>query len=269
VGGLAGGCHVRHTAYEFGNSPYQSLCKNQNLRTQEVNTEAQHINLVPEPAPSSFRLIFSLGAAGFFSGLLLVSVYIYTLPLIEANKTEALQKAIFKVLPGCQSYATLELIDAQLQEVGPSDSQQNKGTQRTDSPKIFAGFDGSGHLIGFAIPSSEPGFQDVIGAIYGYDATEELIIGFEVLESKETPGLGDKIFKDKDFQTNFTSLSIEPEILAVKKGAKTNPYEVETITGATISSKAIIRMLNNSMNEWKPAISNYMKQNELKMVGQK
>ena len=234
-----------------------------------MSAEAKHINLVPEPEPSSFRLIFTLGVAGFFSGLLLVITYIYTLPLIEANKTEALQKAIFKVLPGCKNYSSLELIDAQLQEVVISDSQQKKGSQSTVSPKIFAGFDASGDLIGFAIPSSEPGFQDIIGAIYGYDATEEVIIGFEVLESKETPGLGDKIFKDKDFQTNFTSLSVEPEILAVKKGARKNPYEVETITGATISSKAIIRMLNNSMNEWKPVISNYMKENELKMMGQK
>lgn len=231
-----------------------------------MTTESEHINLVAEPEPSSFRLIFSLGLAGFFSGLLLVSAYMYTEPLIAANKTEALQKAIFKVLPGCQNYSTLEMIETELKLVIPSDSEQNKGSQSTDSPKIFAGFDASGNLIGFAIPSSEPGFQDIIGAIYGYDATKEVIIGFEVLESKETPGLGDKIFKDEDFQTNFTSLSVEPEILAVKKGERKNSYEVETITGATISSKAIIRMLNNSMNEWKPAISNYMKENDLKMA---
>lgn len=231
-----------------------------------MSTETGHIDLVPEEEPSSFRLIFSLGLAGFFSGLLLVSAYIYTEPLIEANKTEALQKAIFKVLPGCQNYSTLEMIEAELIQILPSDSEQNTNSQNPETPKIFAGFDTAGDLIGFAIPSSEPGFQDIIGAIYGYDAIEELIIGFEVLESKETPGLGDKIFKDEDFQANFTSLSVEPEIIAVKKGERKNPYEVETITGATISSKAIIRMLNNSMQDWKPAISNYIKENDLKMA---
>ena len=64
-------------------------------------------------------------------------------------------------------------------------------------------------MIGFAIPGSEPGFQDIIGALYGYEANGQTIIGFEVLESKETPGLGDKIFKDPDFQTNFTALKVE------------------------------------------------------------
>ena len=146
--------------------------------------EAEHIDLVSEPEPSSFRLIFSLGLAGFFSGLLLVSAYIYTEPLIAANKAEALQKAIFKVLPGCVDYSTLEMINNQLREVITSNPAQGKGAQSTDSPKIFAGFDASGNLIGFAIPSSEPGFQDIIGAIYGYNAIEKVIIGFEVLESK-------------------------------------------------------------------------------------
>jgi len=229
----------------------------------------EHNEVTQEPEPSSFRLIFSLGTAGFFAGLLLVSAFIYTLPLIEANKAEALQRAIFKVLPGCETFITLEMVDNKLIEVsesGPGSGETSKGSE---SSQVFAGYDNSGSLIGFAIPGSEPGFQDIIGAIYGYDAAGEVIIGFEVLESKETPGLGDKIFKDPDFQTNFTRLSVEPEILAVKKGKKKNANEVEAITGATISSKAIVRLLNNGMNEWKQLITAYLQENDVAIAGQK
>ncbi|MFT5765223.1 MAG: electron transport complex protein RnfG, partial [Saprospiraceae bacterium] len=100
---------------------------------------------------------------------------------------------------------------------------------------------------------------------FGYDDTLKVIIGFEVLESKETPGLGDKIFKDADFQTNFTALAVEPEIVPVKKGAKQKPNEVEGITGATISSKAIVRLLNKTMDIWQTTIDDYIKQNNLRV----
>jgi len=228
-----------------------------------MSVTTEHIDIPQEPEPSSFRLISSLGIAGFFSGLLLVSAFIYTRPLIEANKKEALRVAIFKVLPGCDSYSALILIDNKLIKVSDTETDNNKSSEDAEAKQIFAGFDSSGSLIGFAIPASEPGFQDIIGAIYGFEATKQIIIGFEVLESKETPGLGDKIFKDPDFKTNFIALSVEPEIVGVKKNEKTSENEVETITGATISSKAVIRMLNNSMEQWMEPISIFMTETDI------
>lgn len=238
--------------------------ENQNIK-EEIEGE---IEVAAEKEPSSFKLISSLGIAGFFSALVLVSVYIYTLPLIEANKAEALRKAIFEVLPACTSFTTLELRNGKLVEV---DEDSKKGGGKSDTKeikKVFAGFTESNELIGFAIPGSEPGFQDIIGIIYGYEAREQLIIGFQVLESKETPGLGDKIFKDADFQTNFTALAVEGEIVPVKKGQKTGAHQVETITGATISSKAIVRLLNKSMNEWRGPIGDYINDNNLSVAEQ-
>lgn len=228
-----------------------------------MSVTTEHIDIPQEPEPSSFRLISSLGIAGFFSGLLLVSAFIYTRPLIEANKKEALRVAIFKVLPGCDSYSALILIDNKLIKVSDTETDNNKSSEDAEAKQIFAGFDSSGSLIGFAIPASEPGFQDIIGAIYGFEARKQIIIGFEVLESKETPGLGDKIFKDPDFKTNFIALSVEPEIVGVKKNEKTSENEVETITGATISSKAVIRMLNNSMEQWMEPISIFMTETDI------
>jgi electron transport complex protein RnfG len=132
-----------------------------------------------------------------------------------------------------------------------------------DELLVYAGYNDQNELIGFAIPGSEPGFQDVISGIMGYDGANKTIIGFEVLESKETPGLGDKIFKDADFQTNFTSLVVDPEIIPVKNGQKQNSNEVEAITGATISSKAVVRLLNKSMDIWQNTIDAYIIENQM------
>jgi H+/Na+-translocating ferredoxin:NAD+ oxidoreductase subunit G len=220
--------------------------------------------IIEEKEPSSMKLILALGIAGLFSGIILVGTYVYTAPIIKANKEAAMQKAIFKVLPGCTSYTILILKDGKLiEKVAEAD---NKKEVDKDELLIYAGYNENKALIGFAIPGSEPGFQDIIGAIFGYDGARKVIIGFEVLESKETPGLGDKIFKDAEFQTNFTALVVAPEIISVKNGQKQNPNEVEAITGATISSKAVVRLLNKTMAIWQVTIDEYIKENNLNVA---
>ncbi len=210
-------------------------------------------NIPQEKEPSSFRLISALGIAGFLSGVVLVSVYLFTKPIIAKNKAEALKAAIFEVLPGTASYKAFVLSGQQLKEVDAN--------AESDEERIYLGLAEDGSSTGFAIPGGEPGYQDIISAIAGYNPGDDIIIGFKVLDSKETPGLGDKIFKDADFQLNFTQLAVEPEIEAVKKGEKTAPNQVEAITGATISSKAIVRLLNNSMGKWREPINRYMNEN--------
>jgi len=231
------------------------------MSEEQENTTPE---IVEEKEPSSLKLILALGIAGLISGVILVGTFIYTDPLIKANKAAATQRAIFKVLDGCDSFTTLVLENDKLSEkiVDPNKEESNN----KDELVVYAGYNANKELIGFAIPGSEPGFQDIIGTIFGYNGADKTIIGFEVLESKETPGLGDKIFKDVDFQTNFTELAIEPEIVPVKKGEKTNPNEVETIAGATISSKAVVRLLNKTMAIWQKTIDTYIKENNLKVA---
>ncbi len=53
-----------------------------------------------------------------------------------------------------------------------------------------------------------------------------------------------------DFVDEFNSLRIEPEIVAVKKGTKTADNQVDAITGATISAKAVVRIINEAHVSW-------------------
>ncbi len=218
-----------------------------------MNPQSDAIALPAEPEP--WRLVLTLAIAGFFSGLVLATVYLVTLPMIEANKAAALKAAIFKVIPGCHSYKTLNLVGGVLKEQSDAAGSQSGGAKL---PEIFAGFNQSGEYLGMAIPQGEPGFQDVIGALFGFDPHSAKVIGFEVLESKETPGLGDKIMKDKSFTDTFKALLVDPEILAVKPGKKTQENQVETITGATISSKAVVRLLNKGIKKWREPIGKWM-----------
>ena len=74
--------------------------------------------------------------------------------------------------------------------------------------------------------------------------------GVRVVAHRETPGLGDKIYKDEAFVSAFRALSIDPEIVAVKKGTASDRNEIDAITGATISSKAVVRIINEAHTAW-------------------
>jgi len=191
--------------------------------------------------PSALKLILTLGLAGFISGFAIIGIYMVTLPTITAYKAKVLREAIFKVLPGVTQMERLRYTDGRL-EVATA--------ERDDENTIYAGYDKKKVLIGYAIPGEGPGFQDTIRILYGYKPDQQQVVGMEVLESRETPGLGDKIYKDADFQDNFLALQVKPSIVLVKKGAKSAPNEVDAITGATISSKAIVRIINETNERW-------------------
>jgi len=152
-----------------------------------------------------------------------------------------LREAVFKVLPGVSQMQALVYRDGELVAVGAPDK---------DEPVVYGGYDEQGDFVGYAMPAAGPGFQDTIAILYGYKPAEKIVVGMEVLESRETPGLGDKIYKDAVFVAGFSALFVEPEIIAVKKGTKSQPNEIDAITGATISSKAVVRIINEAHAEW-------------------
>jgi electron transport complex protein RnfG len=188
-------------------------------------------------------MLATLGVAGLCSGIALVGIYLLTLPRIERNRAAALEAAIYRVLQGARSRAAFVLREEKLV---PFESEAGRLPKQE---AIYAGYDEAGTLVGFAIPAEGPGFQDTIKLLYGYNSGLRRVVGMEVLESRETPGLGDKIIKDAEFVANFRDLAVEPEIVAVKKG-RTRPNEVDAISGATISSKAVVRIINASNGRW-------------------
>ncbi len=179
-------------------------------------------------AASGPRLTATLGIISVISGVLLALTYEGTLPRIARNEARALEAAVTRVLPGAVRGEPL------------GDSGAGAG--------IYAGYGADGHLVGYAIPASARGYADVIQLLYGYSPERRQIVGMTVLRSNETPGLGDKIAKDPAFQGNFVGLDAsEPgRIATVKSGKKEHPWEIDGISGATVSSKAVGRALKES-----------------------
>ena len=192
-------------------------------------------------APSSLRLVMTLAIAGLVSGIAIIGIYESTLSTITANKARELREAVFKVLPGVSRMQALVYRDGRIVVVPEPDK---------DEPVVYGGYDDQGDFVGYAMPGAGPGFQDTIALLYGYLPRDKKVVGMEILESRETPGLGDKIYKDADFVAEFSALSVEPEIVAVKKGTATLDNHVDAITGATISAKAVVRIINETHVAW-------------------
>ena len=194
------------------------------------------------PKGGSLRMVAVMGSVGLIASAILVTTFQITTPFIEANRRAYLEGAILDVIPGAVRFASFEIQDG---EVKPA----------TEPGGLYAGFDSTGVLMGLAVEGQGQGYQDVIRLLYGYSPDCECIVGMKVLESKETPGLGDKIEKDESFQSNFDALQASTDeertallqsIVLVKQGAKSNPWEIEAITGATVSSRAVTRIIGES-----------------------
>jgi electron transport complex protein RnfG len=197
---------------------------------------------------STFRLMATLTVAGALAGLLIVLVNQHTKPIIDKYKAEQLQKAVYEVLPGIERYGTYYLVDGALSLTLPA------GAKESEYKRVYIGYDANNQLRGVAVSRGESGFQDVVQVIFGFDPTSGKLLGMKVLESKETPGLGDKIFKDRAFVDQFFANPDTP-LVPVKAGAgKGLPGEIDTITGATISSKVVISIINHGLEEWSPVL---------------
>ena len=201
-------------------------------------------------------MLRTLSLVAGMSGFLVVLAYQLTLPLIEENKRIAIERALFKVIPGAVTRRDFDLRGTMLT---PADDGKP-----AEGIRIYAGYDDQDRLAGIAMEAAAQGYQDVIRVLYSYEPACECIRGIEVLKMAETPGIGDKIAKDPDFLQNFVALDarlnpasdgLAHAIVSVKHGSKTEPWQIDAISGATISSKAVARMLNDSAQQVLPTIT--------------
>lgn len=203
---------------------------------------------------TSKSMIATLGFVTALSGFLIVTVYQATKTQIEENKRQRIQQTVLEVVKGATAFKPFVFNEqGELLEAQPG----MKGTN------VYAGYDAQGKLVGIAAEGSAQGYSGSVDTIYAYTPACECITGVKVIKQTETPGLGDKVITDKAFVANFEKLEAKVDaagkalanaIVAVKHGSKKNPWEIDAISGVTISSKAIAKGLNNSAQNVLPKV---------------
>jgi electron transport complex protein RnfG len=181
-------------------------------------------------------MLVVLSIIGVVSGGGLSMVNSWASPLIAANKKADTERAIFLVQTAGKSYEKVTDVKFELYKV----------------------FDDGQQVIGYALPWEGNGFQGKIRMMIGLSEDVSTITSIEVLDQVETPGLGTKI-TEEPFTSQFIDLTVDPDVGWVKGAPPTKANEIQTITGATISSKAIVMIVNDGMAALKASLSGGVK----------
>lgn len=125
-----------------------------------------------------------------------------------------------------------------------------KSDMAVDSVEIYPAFEKNSFVGAAVIGSSEKGFSGLVKLMVGFKESGE-IQSIEVLEQKETPGLGTKM-KDAKYINQYKGKNPSTFNLNVKKDGG----EVDALTGATITSRAFGEATQMAYDE-------FMKNNEV------
>lgn len=167
--------------------------------------------------PAAVLLIICIVAAG-----LLGYVNTITATPIKAQEEMALQESMKAVLPDAAEFG-------EAMEVNENDIT-------TVTPAL----DSEGNEIGYAVAITTKGFSAGLQLMFGVD-TEGTITGLSIVNcSGETPGLGANA-ANEEFYGQFAGMS--GEIKVAKDGG-----EVEALTGATITSRAVANSATQAIN---------------------
>ncbi len=211
----------------------------------------------PQVTPTT-GMVRTLGLVSAICGLIIVGAYQSTYDAVAANKRIATERAVFKVIPAAKSIAEYVALPT-----GGIEARSGAGDVAPGAVKFFAAYDEGGKLAGIAAEGSAKGYADTVRIMFGYSPACQCVVGIGVVAMRETPGIGDKIITDKDFVANFGALdtrlnkelsALANEVKTVKHGTKTNAWQIDAIAGATITSRAVGKAINDSAQALLPRL---------------
>lgn len=146
-------------------------------------------------------------------------VYLFTQPRIELYAKTSFENSLKNVLPAAASFKEVDI----------------RGRTAYEGLK-------DGKTVGWAFKTAPQGYSDKIEMLTGVDIGGR-VRGVKILAHRETPGLGANIVKP-EFLGQFTGKTsadpLEPK------------SDIDAITGATISSRAVSRGVRGSLELLKP-----------------
>ncbi len=210
-----------------------------------------------------YTLAFMTAVAAVFTTAV-SAVHMVTRYRVELNRELAEKRVVLEVLGiRIPESATVEEV-ARLYDEHVS---QTKGRVQTETGTVplLKGLSSDGKTLGYAFEVAGRGFWDTVRGYVAVEPDLKTIRGLAFFEQSETPGLGAEITSER-FQKQFEELTIPQEpgpgghlIRLVRPEAEAGPHEVHGITGATGTSLAVERLLNNTLLAFRQAVRDRQK----------
>lgn len=169
---------------------------------------------------SIFQVAINLIGACLVSGIIIGVVYFITAP-VAVQKNEMLKEQAMKDL----------VKDAETFEAVPNKEQWFEAEK-------------DGKVIAYVLPSESKGYGGPIKMLVAV-TPEGKVIDYNILSSNETPGLGDNASKEP-FKSQFKGKDVK-DLAVVKEPS--NKENIQAMTGATISSKAVTLAVKDAVDE--------------------
>jgi electron transport complex protein RnfG len=192
-----------------------------------------------------FQQSWLLIAASFFFGLLIAVTSAALSPKIEQNKINKRNLLVGTLLQEANLEAKNFVLEAEI-EIESLQGQK-------ESFEVFKAMSETGERVGWSFNAIGPGFADKIELVVVVDKNFDKLIGFDVLASAETPGFGNQI-KFDFFRDQFKGAPAEGLKLETSGDNTKIDAEIIAISGATISSEAVVDIINNAVTQTKKQI---------------
>jgi len=186
-----------------------------------------------------FQQSWLLIVASFCFGLLIAVANAGWQGRILQNEEDKFNNLVVEMIP-----------DANTSEVALENVEVESGKGKTRATSIRKALSADGQCVGWAFTCEGSGFADKIKLVLTVDAGFEKLKGYGVLSSNETPGFGDKI-KDQFYRNQFVDAPTT-ELVLMKLGAPdVKDAEIVAISGATVSSEAVVTIVNTFLGQIK------------------
>lgn len=162
--------------------------------------------------------VFFAGALAYVNGI--------TEPIIEENTRIAEQESLKNVFAHAEKFS----------EPIPAEELKAEGFMVSDKIKKVYEAQNGGELTGYVVEVSSRGYGGEIKMFVGIDKTQS-ITGVVLTSHNETPGLGAKGAEPK-FKDQFIGSIPEKEFFVIKTASSAD-NEIQAISGATITSRAV------------------------------
>jgi len=183
------------------------------------------------------RTVLFMAIATLVSVSAVSTVYLGTRERIQRNENLYRQRAIMRAaglsVPAGDRQAA-ELFSRCAQKVAPAAGA---------TPYYLVRDPDTRRLKAYVLPSQAPGLWGRISAVVGFAPDLKTLTGLEFTYQNETPGLGGKITEPR-FKNQFGG---KRGPFALRGGGKPDRTEVEAVTGATISTRAVLQLLNSAV----------------------
>lgn len=173
-----------------------------------------------ENKDSILKIALNLTVACIISGMIIAVVYFLTADIAKQAQVELNNLALKSLVTEADQYTPIE------GKTGWYTATQN------------------GKLIAYVVPAESKGYGGTIKLLVAV-GPDNKVMKYTFLEAKETPGLGDKAAK-APFMDQFSGKTSKN--LVVTKDAS-NKDDIQAISGATITSRAVTLAVKNSVDE--------------------